>query len=883
MIFKYTEMLAPKNNLASEELQEWLEAFHNIMKIHGSEKSQALLETLIGKSGFSGYGIASPFCNNFPLCTPYPGDLKIEAQLEHYIRWNALAMVHRASKWDIGGHISTYASIATLYEVGFNHFWQGGANPDLILFQGHSSPGIYARSFLEGRFDEESLEFFRREAKNPKGLSSYPHPWLMPDYWSFPTVSMGLGALQAIYLARLQVFLSHRTLWTSPMKTIWCVCGDGEMDEPESTSSLTLAGREHIPHLIFLVNCNLQRLDGPVRGHGQIIQELDVTFSTKGWAVVKLIWSQAWNELFQYDLEGHIQAKLNTLPDLALQSFARFGVEYFKKEFFENDPLLHPLLTRIPNDLFQRLKPGAHDPLSVFQAYTQAIKLSLSGPVVILAHSIKGYGLENFAQAFNTAHNTKHLSDEALCHIANDWKIPLEPSQILEAQYYRPPADDRVMQYLKKQRQSKGGFLPSRTPSVPGLYSLPPQSLLTLFDRASSAKAISSTMALVRILGSLVRDPHLGEQIVPIVADEARTFGMEGLIKQLKIYQPQMSSYLSVDAEEILPYAESSTGRVFQEGINEAGASACWLSCATSYMHYKIPLIPFYTYYSMFGFQRVGDLFWAAGDSRARGFLIGATFGRTALSGEGLQHQDGHSLVCMSAIPSMRCYEPCFAFELSYIIHYGLTCFANNEDWMFYLTTTNENMIQPKLDFSNPQLYQQVIAGMYGFHLPDVFQCCLLASGPFVYEAQKAADFLNERYHVVSQIWCVTSFTELRRTALIQDRNNTLSDDDPALNHIQHCLSAVHPIVAVSDSWKLQADLIRPWIQAPYHVLGTDGFGRSDTRENLRDHFEVSWKHIVFHMIALLRQHSPLASWPTKKTLLTDLELSFSLQDPLSS
>lgn len=865
--------------LSSEEMHEWKEAFDNIKTYHPPLASHDLLRSLIEQSGFSEYGQPSAFENNFPIVPDYPGSIEKESVIECWVRWNAMAMVHQAYQYDLGGHISTYASIATLYEVGFNHFWKAGDCPDFVFFQGHSTPGIYARSYLEGRLNHQSLQYFRREIAHPQGLSSYPHPWLMPDYWSFPTVSMGLGPMQAISLARLQKHLFERGLLTQK-RPVWCFCGDGEMDEPESTALLRLAGRENISDLIFIVNCNLQRLDGPVRSHGKIINELEGLFAQSGWAVIKLIWNESWTQILSYDHNGLLLKKLQELPDIAFQFFARYGAIAFKKMFLESDPNLYAVVQKIPDSLLEAWLPGAHDRKMVYSAYQSALAQSHAKPVVILAHSIKGYGLENSAQGFNTAHNMKHLDTENLKKYAQKWNIPLSLEQIETAQFFCPPDSDPALHYLKEKRQALSGSFP--TPSaVEADFSSPSESLLSLFDQShENAHALSSTMALVRVLGALLRDKNVGPWITPIVADEARTFGMEGLIKQLHIYQPCHTSIPSVDAEEMLPYTESPKGRFFQEGINEAGAAALWLSCATAYRHLQTPLIPFYTYYSMFGFQRVGDFFWAAGDSLARGFLIGATFGKTALSGEGLQHQDGHSLICMSSVPTMRCYEPCFAFEMAYIIHYGLSCFAKKENLIFYITATNEKITQWPMPTDNPNLYEDVISGMYSLkHFSDA-DCAFLASGPFVIETQKAIDWLTQHYHLKCNLWCVTSFTELRRRALLAQRHNQYQDNDKKEITLEKYLENSPPIIAVSDSWSLHADQIRPWIRSPYCTLGTDGYGRSDTRENLRDHFEVSWKYIALQTLLHLKTQGLFTSY-TLSDWLTQLDLQIRERDPL--
>lgn len=844
--------------ISDQERWEWRLSLDNLIEEYGQDLATKFLgeiaqESLSASSLSSG---PAPYKNSFQTPIDYPpGSLEIEQEFENWLRWNSALMVAQAQEYELGGHISTYASIATLYEVGFWHFWRAGSDGDLIFFQGHSSPGIYARSYLEYRFDEPSLTHFRQDLK-PNGLSSYPHPWLMPHYWSFPTVSMGLGPLQAIYQARLMRYLGLTRKQPPSDRKVWCFCGDGEMDEPESTSALRFAAREGLTNLIFVVNCNLQRLDGPVRGNSKVIDEFDSLFRSAGWRVIRVLWSQEFDEILQYDPEGLILKRLDELVDGDLQQYQYQGTEYLKKHFF-NTQKLQEVLAKIPETLLKAWSPGAHDRRVVYQAYQQATSPSVS-PTVILAQSVKGWALGSH-QASNTTHNLKSFSEKERHEAAQRWALDLPPEVIAQGLFYRPEKNSPLIQAAINARTNLSGFLPQRPEPLktwPTLVS----SLVAPFEKGSNGKAFSTTMALVRILTALIRDKEWGSYIIPIVADEARTFGMEGLFRTTGIYAPFGQKYTPVDHNDLLPYKESQTGRVLQEGINEAGAMASWLAAATAYTHHQLPLCPFYTFYSMFGFQRTGDLFWAAGDSRARGFLIGATAGRTTLNGEGLQHQDGHSHIAVSAIPTARCYDPTFAYELAVIIEYGLERFASGHDEFYYITTMNENYAHlPMPDNSR----EAIIEGAYCLESVSDPDISLVGSGAILWEVLKAAEQLKKEFDLKVEVFSAPSFTELRRRALLLERSDP--ETPPYVQTLFGTSSA--PLVAATDYISLQAEQIRKWIGRPYEVLGTDGFGRSGSRQQLREHFEVDRQHIIALCLKLLIKQGHPKKTSFKKAL----------------
>ena len=787
-----------------------------------------------------------------------PGDLFMERGIRSLIRWNAMAMVMRANMKDgtLGGHISSFQSAATLYDVGFNYFFRGRSEEhkgDLVYIQGHCAPGIYARSFLEGNLHEEQLDKFRQEVDGD-GLSSYPHPWLMPDYWQFPTVSMGLGPLQAIYQAHTMKYLHNRNLSESSDRKVWCFTGDGEMDEPESQGAIALAGREKLDNLIFVVNCNLQRLDGPVRGNGKIIQELEGSFRGAGWNVIKVVWGRMWDPLLEKDKLGLLQQRMDEAVDGEYQNYKSHDGAYTREHFFGKYPETLKMVEDLTDDDIYRLNRGGHDPYKVFAAYAAA-SAHKGQPTVILAKTVKGYGMGPAGEAQNITHSVKKLEIEALKKFRDRFDIPLPDSDLEKVPYYRPPADSPEMRYLHERRKELGGSLPSRKPdfealTVPGIDSL------EAITKGTGKREISTTMAFVRILSALIKDKEIGKRVVPIVPDEARTFGMEGMFRQLGIYSSAGQLYEPSDSSQVMYYREDIDGQVMEEGINEGGAFAAWLAAATSYTNNDYPLIPFYVFYSMFGFQRVGDLCWAAGDLQARGFLIGGTAGRTTLNGEGLQHQDGHSHILAGTVPNCVTYDPTYGYELAVIIQHGLQeMYVDMKAKYYYITVMNENYIQPAM----PKGCEEgIIKGMYLLKKNSkkssrkVVQ--LLGSGTILREVVEAAAILKTDFDVDADVWSATSFNELRRDGLITSRWNMLHPEEtPRQSFVEECLEgAKGPVVASTDYMKSYADQIREFISGTYTVLGTDGFGRSDTRERLRHFFEVDRYFIVVAALTAL-------------------------------
>ena len=860
-----------------EETREWLDSLEFVLSNDGVERANFLLERLSARMTKTGarlpYTITTPYRNTIPSSQEafMPGDLFMERRIRSLIRWNALAMVVRANRQegDLGGHISSFGSSATLYDVGFNYFFRGGDDDrdgqpagDLVYFQGHASPGIYARSFLEGRLSEAQLDEFRREVAG-QGLSSYPHPWLMPEYWQFPTVSMGLGPLQAIYQAHIMKYLDSRGLVPMGNRKVWAFVGDGECDEPESLGALSLAGREQLDNLIFVVNCNLQRLDGPVRGNGKIIQELEGYFRGAGWNVIKVVWGRLWDPLFAKDDLGLMQQVMDETVDGEYQNFKAKGGAYVRERFFGRHEALLKMVENLSDDDIYRLNRGGHDPYKVYAAYHAAVHHQ-GEPTVILAKTIKGYGMGDAGESENTTHQVKKLDLEGLKHFRDRFNIPLSDSELESVPYYRPKDDAPETVYLKKRRASLGGFMPKRseaeeTLAVPGL------DLFSAQLKGTGGRANSTTMQFVRLLGTLVRDKDIGPRIVPIVPDEARTFGMEGMFRQLGIYSSSGQLYEPEDAGELAAYKESKEGQVLEEGINEAGAFSAWLAAATSYSTHRFTLIPFYIFYSMFGFQRIGDLAWAAGDMQARGFLLGATAGRTTLNGEGLQHQDGHSHVLASTIPNCVSYDPCYAFELAVIVQDGLKrMFADRERVFYYITLMNENYPQPPMPEG---VAEDIIKGAYRLRPADGAEpklhgprVRLLGSGTILREVEAAAELLEEQ-GVAAEVFSVTSYNELARQMRDVERWNLLHPEaPPRRSHVADLLSGDAPIVAASDYQKSLPEQIRGALSAPYTVLGTDGFGRSDTRAELRDFFEVDRRFIALSALSALAraQHIPV-------------------------
>jgi pyruvate dehydrogenase E1 component len=875
----------PLTDIDPVESEEWIEAINSVIETEGVERAQYLLQRLSTKVTETGaqlpYAINTPYRNTIPISKEarMSGDLFMERSIRSLIRWNAMAMVMRANLKDgtLGGHISSFQSSATLYDVGFNYFFRGTTEEqlgDLIYIQGHSAPGIYARSFLEGNLSEEQLDKFRQEVDGD-GLSSYPHPWLMPDYWQFPTVSMGLGPLQAIYQAHIMKYLDNRGLADRGSRKVWCFAGDGEMDEPESQGAIALAGREKLDNLIFVVNCNLQRLDGPVRGNGKIIQELEGVFRGAGWNVIKVVWGRQWDPLFEKDKFGLLQQRMDEAVDGEYQNYKSRSGAYTREHFFGKYPELLKMVEDLTDEDIFRLNRGGHDPYKVYAAY-EAATSHTGQPTVILAKTVKGYGLGPAGEAQNYTHSVKKLDLEGLKDFRDRFDIPISDADLEKVPYYRPPEDSTEMRYLKQRRSSLGGSLPRRKSDFEALQ-IPPLSILESVLKGTGDRQISTTMAFVRILSALIKDKQIGERIVPIVPDEARTFGMEGMFRQLGIYSSGGQLYEPTDTDQIMYYREDKKGQVLEEGINEGGAFAAWLAAATSYSNNEIPLIPFYVFYSMFGFQRIGDLCWAAGDLQARGFLLGGTSGRTTLNGEGLQHQDGHSHILASTVPNCVSYDPAYAYELAVIIRQGLQeMYVEKLPRYYYITIMNENYEQPAIPDG---VEQGILRGMYCLQKNAVKSSKkvvqLLGSGTILRESIAAAELLQRDFGVIADIWSVTSFNELRREGLSVHRWNMLHPHEkPRLSYVEECLNGVSgPVIAATDYMKAYADQIREFVPGLYSVLGTDGFGRSDTRERLRKFFEVDRYYITVAALSALAQENVVdAAQVTKAIELYDID-----------
>lgn len=874
------------------ETQEWLDAIQSVIEKEGPDRAKFILQSLIASARKFGaeipFGLNTPYINTIPVAAqpPYKGDLNLEQRIAALIRWNAVAMVLHAGKEaaELGGHLATFASAATLYEVGFNHFFHAATKDhggDLLYIQGHSSPGIYARAFLEGRLTEEELNNFRQEVETD-GLSSYPHPWLMPEFWQFATVSMGLGPMQGIYQARFLKYLHNRNLLNTDSRKVWVFCGDGEMDEPESLGAISLAGREKLDNLIFVINCNLQRLDGPVRGNGKIIQELESVFRGAGWNVIKVIWGDRWDPLLAKDKNGLLLKRMEECVDGEYQNFKARNGAYVREHFFNEYPELKEMVASMSDEEIWRLNRGGHDSQKVFAAYDAAVN-HRGQPTVILAKTIKGYGLGAGAgEGLNITHQQKKMSVDDLKHFRDRFEIPITDEQIAEAPFYRPADDSPEIRYLKQNREALGGYLPvrrSKSASLP----IPPLETFAPLLQATGERHISTTMAFVRFLNILVKDKQIGPRVVPIVPDESRTFGMEGMFRQLAIYSPTGQLYQPVDSEQIMPYHESKSGQILQEGINEAGAMCSWIAAGTSYSVSNFPMIPFYIYYSMFGFQRFGDFAWAAGDMQTNGFLLGGTAGRTTLAGEGLQHQDGHSHVLAATIPNCRTYDPCFSYELAVIIHHGLkVMYEQQERVYFYITLMNENYEHPAMPKG---VEDAIIKGMYLFRESDKkhkITVQLLGSGTIFNEVIKAANMLQEKYAIGCDVWSVTSFNELRREAMAVEHENRFKLGKPnRLAYVAECLqNRPGPVIAATDYIRLYADQIRPYLQQEYVVLGTDGYGRSDTRKQLRHFFEVDTKHIVYTTLKTLAAEGKVPE-ATLKAAVKDLGINLAKVDPV--
>ena len=870
--------MSAAEDLNPQETAEWLQALDQVVEESGADRASFLLDQLANRARVSGaapsYYVNTPYVNTIPVQeqVPYPGDRALERRLKSLIRWNAMAMVVRANKYDhgIGGHISTYASLATLVEVGFNHFFRAayGDQPgDLVYFQGHASPGFYARAYLEGRLNEKHLENFRHELREHPGLSSYPHPWLMPQFWQFPTVSMGLGPINAIYQARFMRYLEKRGLLAPAPRKVWAFVGDGETDEPESTGALRIAANEKLDNLIFVVNCNLQRLDGPVRGNGKVIQELEAVFAGSRWNVIKVIWGGDWDLLLERDKTGLLVQRMNECPDGDYQTYAARDGAYIRKDFFGKYPELLDLVADLSDEQLLKLRRGGHDPEKVYNAYQRACEHTGS-PTVILAKTIKGYGLGEAGEGRNVTHQQKKLNEQEMEHFCRRFEIPIAEERIHTISFYRPPEDSPEIRYLQERRRELGGYLPQRTPRSISVEA-PPLDYFAETLSGSQGREVSTTMAFVRVLTLLLRHPKLGQQVVPIIPDEARTFGMESLFRQIGIYASQGQLYHPVDQEMFLYYRESESGQILEEGITEAGSMASFTAAGTACANYGLPMIPFFVYYSMFGLQRMGDLIWAFADSRGKGFLMGATAGRTTLAGEGLQHQDGHSHLLMSVLPTCADYDPAYAYEIGVIVQDGLRrMYQEQEDLFYYLTIYNENYAQPPM----PQgVREGILKGLYRYQAAGSGTAVaqLFGSGPILNEALKAQRMLAERYQVAADVWSVTSYSELRRDALAIERWNRLHPAEPERRpYVIEALSGAEgPIIAASDYMKAVADQIAPWLPGRLVSLGTDGFGRSENREHLRKFFEVNAEAIAAATLSRLSREGKFSSEQARQAL----------------
>ncbi|MDD2914151.1 MAG: pyruvate dehydrogenase (acetyl-transferring), homodimeric type [Gallionella sp.] len=864
-----------------QETREWLDALESVLENEGAERANFLLGQLIDKARGSGAGVpfsaTTPYCNTIPLDREQrsAGNHELEHRIRALTRWNAMALVLNANREssELGGHIATFASAATLYDVAFNHFFHGKTDThggDLVYFQGHSSPGMYARAFLEGRLSEEQMYKFRQESEGG-GLSSYPHPWLMPDFWQFSTVSMGLGPLMAIYQARFMRYLEHRGIVQTGGRKVWAFLGDGETDEPESLGAISLAGRENLDNLIFVVNCNLQRLDGPVRGNGKIIQELEGVFRGAGWNVIKVVWGRHWDRLFAKDKNGLLQQRMQEVVDGEYQNYKARDGAYVREHFFGKHPELLAMVADMSDDELWHLNRGGHDPYKMFAAYAEAIKHT-GQPTVILAKTVKGYGMGASGEAQNPTHQQKKIAGELLPKFRDRFNLPLTDEQVASLSFYRPPEDSQEMKYLMERRRVMG-MVPERRP-VDEPLQMPGLEAFEVLLKSTEGREISTTMAFVRMLGILVKDQNIGKKIVPIVPDESRTFGMEGMFRQLGIFSQVGQLYTPQDADQLMYYKEDKSGQILQEGINEAGAMSSWIAAATAYANHGTAMIPFYIYYSMFGFQRIGDLAWAAGDMLARGFLLGATAGRTTLNGEGLQHQDGHSHLLAATIPNCVSYDPTFAYELAVIIQDGMRrMYVNQENVFYYVTVMNENYAHPAMP---KDAEAGILKGMYllseGIRAkgegknPKVQ---LLGSGTILREAIAAAELLEKDFGVASDIWSVTSFNELRRDGLDCERWNMLHPEAvPRDSHVGQCLAGRDgPVIAVSDYMKSYADQIRGFVPKRYKVLGTDGFGRSDTRNKLRRFFEVDRCYIAVAALKALAEEGAISAGEVGKAI----------------
>ena len=856
---------APAVLVDPAEMEEWLESVDDILHRHGPAALSQLLAQIYSRAQAQSVpvvpAITTPYVNTIPVEAqpPFPGDREVERKLRSIIRWNAMAMVARAytTGSGVGGHIATFASSATLVEMGFNHFFHARTadhTGDMIYFQGHSSPGMYSRAFVEGRLTEENLVKFRRELPRGTGLSSYPHPWLMPDFWQFPTVSMGLGPICSIYHARFLRYLEHRGLLDTSKSRVWAFLGDGEIDEPESLGPISMASREKLDNITWVVNCNLQRLDGPVRGNGKIIPELEGIFRGAGWNVIKLVWGSDWDPLFEADDTGILVKTLGEVVDGQFQKYTVETGAYIRDDFFGRHPDLLKLVEHLSDEQIHKLRRGGHDPIKVYAAFNAAVTHK-GAPTVVLAHTVKGFGMGEAGEGRNTAHQSKEMKDAALLHFRNSFDLPISDEDAKAAAFYKPAADSPEMKYLHEQRQKLGGYLPARVPTTERLTI--PSAAHLIEEAATSTRARSTTTVLSETIKALIRDANVGKRIVPIIPDEAQTFGMEALFSQFGIYSSKGQLYTPVDAGTAKAYKEEKTGQILMEGINEAGAMASFVAAGTAYANVGLNMIPFYIYYSMFGFQRVGDLIWLAGDSRCKGFLCGGTSGRTTLNGEGLQHEDGHSQLMAGTVPNLIAYDPAYGYELCVIVQDGLRrMYGEGEDVFYYLSVYNENYVMPSMPAG---VEQGIIKGLYPLDptVPAAKRAKrpqLLGSGPLLNEVIRAQTLLAEKYGVEADVWSITSYNELKRDAQSTTRWNRLHPDQQAkVSYLEQALSGLKgPFISSSDNVQLVAEQIRPYMPGQYVVCGTDGFGRSESRENLRRHFEIDAECVTYTTLVAL-------------------------------
>lgn len=884
-------------NMDAIETQEWLQSLSYVLQRRGPERVNTLLDQL--RAYAQRAGVQLPFSANTPYINTisadkqpiYPGNSDLEQRIRSLVRWNALAMVVRANREEsgIGGHISTYASAATLYEVGFNHFFRArkkDEDGDCIYFQGHASPGIYARAFLEGRLDQTHLENFRRELRSGGGLSSYPHPWLMPQFWEFPTVSMGLGPIMAIYQARFNRYLEDRGLKKPSNAKVWAFVGDGETDEPETLGAITLASRERLDNLIFVINCNLQRLDGPVRGNGNIIQELEAVFRGAGWNVIKVIWGRSWDPLLTADHEGALVRRMGEIVDGQWQKYSTESGGYIREHFFGADPRLTKLVQHLSDEQIWKLGLGGHDPMKIYAAYSAAVAHTGS-PTVVLARTIKGYGLGESGEGRNITHQQKKLNEDELRHFRGRFGIPVSDEEIADAPFYKPPEDSQETRYIREQRKKLGGWIPSRTVSTSQGEAVP-QELFEEFYKGTEDRKASTTMVFVRLLTKLLRNERLGPRIVPIIPDESRTFGMEPLFRQVGIYSHVGQLYEPVDRETLLYYREAKDGQILEEGITEAGSMSSFIAAGTAYSTHGIDAVPFFIFYSMFGFQRVGDLIWAAADCRVKGFLVGGTAGKTTLAGEGLQHQDGHSHLLAYPVPNLKAYDPAFAFELAVIVEEGMRrMYERREDVFYYLTVMNENYTHPPMP-SGAEVREGILKGMYKFKPAEnrkaKLRAQLLGSGAILNEVLRAQELLAEKYDVAADVWSVTSYKELHRDGLEAERWNLLHPGEtPQIPFVRRCVGDQSgAFVAVCDYVRALPDSISRWFPRRLHSLGTDGFGRSESRAALREFFEIDWRFITLATLTGLFHENQIEAGVVRQAI-RDLDIDPEKVSPMTT